>query len=88
MRFLRVDESILPAESKRTTRRFKNPKTVPVSPLKHPKLMSTSDYALKLYRHRPQIALQEKLDAWQERETSLGDIPLKAGKRMEKVIKT
>ena len=42
----------------------------------------------RLYRHRPQIALQEKLDAWQERETSLGDIPLKAEKRMEKVIKT
>ena len=42
----------------------------------------------RLYRHRPQIALQESWTPWQERETSLGDIPLKAGKRMEKVNKT
>ena len=43
---------------------------------------------IKLYRHRPQIALQEKLDTMARAGDKLGRHPTQSGNRMEKVNKT
>ena len=41
-----------------------------------------------IYRHRPQIALQEKLDTMARAGDKLGRHPTQSGNRMEKVNKT